>query len=66
MRAFMLPVLRMFAMLSMFVVSVPALASASGLGLSPADFRARYNAAADAMNAPIMPEDPAEIGRAHV
>ena len=51
MRAFMLPVLRMFAMLSMFVVSVPALASASGLGLSPADFRARYNAAADAMNA---------------
>ncbi len=60
MRAFMLPVLRMFAMLSMFVVSVPALASASGLGLSPADFRARYNAAADAMNAPIMPEDPAE------
>lgn len=60
MPAFMSSLLRVSAILIMSVISVPALAPAADLGLSPADFRERYNAVADAMNAPLMPEEAAE------
>lgn len=57
MRAFTTHVLRVSVLVMLLVSTV---APAADLGLSPAAFRQRYNAVASTMNAPAMPEEPAE------
>lgn len=57
MRAFMPHVFRISILLMLFI---PTVAPAADLGLSPAAFRQRYNTVASTMNAPAMPEEPAE------